>query len=365
MRNEPAEQPMADTALTRRRINQCLAAALVASAVPAPLWASTPTRTARLPLVRPAALKRGDVVGVIAPSGFMVDDEIEAKTRGLEAAGFRVKLAANIRAARGNTGGTIAERIADIHAMFVDREVKAIWAGRGGSGASQLLPHLDYALIRRHAKILIGYSDITALLVAINKLSGLVTFHGPVAFRSIADYSLWQIETMLMQPSDGTTIHMAHANAKRAEAEPAYQLRTLIKGVADGVLVGGNLSVLAAMVGTRFQADMRGAILFLEDVGEAPYRVDRMLTQLAQNQDMRQIAGAMLGVFRLRQNQVEEDKLTMDMALNDHFANLGRPAVAGFSFGHIADQFTIPIGIRARLDTEAATLTLLESAVRV
>jgi muramoyltetrapeptide carboxypeptidase len=350
----------------RRRFTQWLAAALVAGTYPLGASASTsmPPRKPHISLIKPPALKRGDLVGVIAPSGFMVDAEIERKVKGLEAAGFRVKLAKNIRATRGNTGGSIAERVEDVHAMFVDREVKAVWAGRGGSGASQLLPHLDYALIRRHAKILIGYSDLTALLVAINKLSRIVTFHGPVAFATIADYSLSQIEAVLMDPSKETTIYMAADNARRAVEAPEYKLRTLKPGIAEGRLVGGNLSVLSAMIGTRFQAETKGAIIFLEDVGEAPYRVDRMLTQLKQSQDMRKIAGAMLGVFRQRA-EAEEDKLTMEMALDDHFANLGVPAVAGFSFGHIANQFTIPLGVRARLDTEAATLTLLESAVRV
>jgi muramoyltetrapeptide carboxypeptidase len=349
----------------RRRLLQCLAAAFVAAGHPDNASASSPAspRQSRLSLIKPRALKRGDLVGVVAPSGFMVDEEIERKVKGLEAAGFRVKLAQNIRAARGNTGGTIAERVDDLHAMFMDREVNAVWAGRGGSGASQLLPHLDYAMMRRHAKIFIGYSDATALLVAINKLSRIVTFHGPVAFTTaVTDYSLSQIEAVLFDPGPETTIYMAVENARRGIGAPEYRLRTLKPGVAEGRLIGGNLSVLSAMIGTRFQAETNGAILFLEDVGEAPYRIDRMLTQLAQNQDMRKIAGAMLGVFRQR-DSAEEDKLTMEMALNDHFANLGVPAVAGFSFGHIANQFTIPLGIRARLDTEEATLTLLERAV--
>ncbi len=356
--------------MNRREFNQQLTVQLVigalgAAAIPNPSYAAEPRKLSSHKLLKPGALKHGDLVGVIAPSGFMTDSEIEAKINGLEAIGFRVKLSKNIRAARGNTGGTITERVDDIHAMFLDREVKAIWAGRGGSGASQLLSHLDYALIRRHAKALIGYSDITALLVAITKLSRIVTFHGPVAFASIRDYSLTQLEAVLIEPRAETTIYMSADNAKLALEEPEYQLQTLRRGIAEGTLIGGNLSVLSAMIGTRFQAETHGAIVFLEDVGEAPYRVDRMLTQLAQNQDMRKIAGAMLGVFRQRRNRDEEDKLTMDVALGDHFANLGVPAVGGFSFGHIANQFTIPLGIRARLDTEAQTLTLLEPAVRI
>ena len=323
--------------------------------------------TPKLKRIKPRALKRGDLVGLIAPSGATNADYVEQRVKNLEAFGMKVKVGRNILAARGNTAGTVAERVADIHEMFLDPDVKAIWAVRGGSGASQLLPAIDYPLIRRHPKILVGYSDITALHLALLRRAGLVTFHGPVASASFTDYAAAQLEAVLMNPRPETTIYMSSANEIRAETEPAFRLRTIKPGIAEGQLIGGNLSVLAALIGTPYAADLRDAILFLEDVGEAPYRIDRMLTQLEQSAPLSQLRGAMLGVFQDQSNRgnasSDDPTLTLEQALDDHFALLKIPSITGFSFGHIANQFTIPVGVRARLDTENQTLTLREPAV--
>ncbi|MFN5028689.1 MAG: LD-carboxypeptidase, partial [Burkholderiales bacterium] len=251
-------------------------------------------------------------------------------------------------------------------------EVDAIWALRGGSGASQMLPLIDYRLIRNNPKIFIGFSDITALHLAILKHSGLVTFHGPTApGPTISDYSMTQLQAVLMHPRDQTTIYMSDAN--RVEAENAvpgaaeYKLRTLTPGVAEGRLIGGNLAVLSALIGTPYAPDWRGALLFLEEIREAPYRIDRMLTQLKQAIPFNDAAGVMLGVFRRSIDAGAtadgEPRLLLEQAIDDHFAGLRVPAVYGFSFGHITNNFTIPLGVRARLDTGAQTLTLLEAAV--
>jgi muramoyltetrapeptide carboxypeptidase len=323
---------------------------------PVPRLRRAPTNAS---LIKPRALKRGDLVGFVAPSGGMDDAALETKVKNVEALGFKVKLSKNIRAVRGNTGGTITERVSDLHEMFSDPEVAAVWPARGGSGANQLLPYLDYTLIRRHAKVFVGFSDITALNIAITKLARVVTFHGPVAFQNLRDYSVTQWEAVIMHPRRETTIYLA-PDAQTIDTE--HRPRTLHAGIAEGRLTGGNLSVIAAIIGTPFQADIKDALLFLEDVGESPYRIDRMLTQLSQNQNLRSIRGAMLGNFRQRRTD-QEDRLTLEMALGDHFANLGVPVGAGFSVGHIANQCTLPLGVRARLDTEARTLTLLEAAV--
>jgi muramoyltetrapeptide carboxypeptidase len=322
--------------------------------------------------IKPAQLKRGDLIGLVAPSGGSNTEYVQARVKQLEAIGFKVKLSKNILAVRGNTAGTPQQRVADLHDMFSDREVRAVWALRGGSGASQMLPLIDYKLIRNNAKIFIGFSDITALHLAFLKFSGLVTFHGPTApGPTISDYSMTQLEAVLMNPRDQTTIYMSEAN--RTEAEKAnsgaaeYKLRTLTPGVAEGRLVGGNLSVLSALIGTAYAPDWRGAILFLEEIREAPYRIDRMLTQLHQSQSLQSAAGVALGVFRRSvdsgDNTAGEDRLSLDTAVDDHFANKRVPALYGMSFGHIAHNFTLPLGIRARLDTHRQTLTLLEAAV--
>lgn len=320
-------------------------------------------------LIKPPRLKSGDLVGLVSPGGVVDDVLIEKCVKNLEAFGMRVKVSANIRAARGGYAGTVEQRVNDLHAMFLDRDVKAIWPARGGSGSIQLLPRLDYSMIRNHPKILVGYSDITALLVAIYRHAGLVTFHGPVASSTFSDYSMAYLKAVLMEPQPRLEINMSAQDAQKAQnvekalQEPQFARRVMREGVATGRLLGGNLSVLSALIGTPYAVELRDCLLFLEDIGEAPYRVDRMLTQLSQSGALKNISGAMLGVFQKSGATDGEASLTLAEVLDDHFAQLKTPAVYGVSFGHIAQQFTIPIGVSARLDTANATLTLLESAV--
>lgn len=328
---------------------------------------ATPARR----LIKPPQLKRGDLIALISPSGGTNTDYVQQRVRHLEGAGFRVKVSKNILSVRGNTAGTVAERVSDLHDAFRDRDVNAIWTVRGGSGASQMLPAIDYELIRRHPKIFIGFSDITALHLAILKLAGLVTFHGPTApSPNVSDYSMTQVEALLMHPRPQTTIYLADANRREAEKSSEFQLRTLSPGVAEGPLIGGNLAVLSALIGTPYAPDWRGALLFLEEIREAPYRIDRMLTQLSQSQSFNAAAGILLGVFRRSVDSQTggttpdtEPRLSLETAIDDHFTRLKVPALYGFSFGHIAHNATLPLGIRARLDTQAQTLTLLEPAV--
>jgi muramoyltetrapeptide carboxypeptidase len=317
------------------------------SGLPAPSYASAPSK-----VVKPAALRKGDVVGVFAPSGVVSDETIEKSVRNIEALGFKPKLAPNIRAARGNYAGLAVERAADVHAMFANAEVKALWAARGGSGCAAILPLLDYARIRRTPKIVVGYSDITALLLALYRHCGLVCFHGPVAASTPSDFSVKHLTAMLMEP-----------RAQYAfDASSIANGRTLFTGVAEGVLIGGNLSIVSALVGTPYAAQLDGALLFLEEVREAPYRIDRMLTQLRQSDALRRVAGVMMGSCRECVPTDKEPSLSLDETLDEHFQALRVPAVSGLSFGHVPQQWTLPIGIRARLDAELQTLTLLESA---
>ena len=331
--------------------------------------ASAPVATSRR-LIKPAALKPGDLVGLIAPSGVMDDATIEKSVNNLESFGFRVKVSDNIRAARGGYAGTVAQRLSDLHGMFQDRDIKAIWAARGGSGCTALLPQIQYDLIRRNPKIFVGYSDITALHLAIYRHAGLVTFHGPVAPSTPTDYAVTQMQAVLMNPRPQTEIVMSIENERKAAEQPEFQLRTFRHGVAAGRLIGGNLSVLTALIGTPFSAEIERHLIFLEDVHEPPYRIDRLLTQLQQSvgkrgerDGLKRAAGIMLGVFSRISPTDGGRSLTLTEVLDDHFGELPIPAVYGYSFGHIPDQFTIPIGINARLDTASQTLTLLEAAV--
>ena len=322
-------------------------------------------------LLKPAALKHGDLVGLIAPSGVMDDARIEKSVMNLESFGFKVKVSENIRAAHGGYAGSVAQRLADLHGMFLDKDIKAIWAAHGGSGGSALLPHIRYDLIRRNPKILVGYSDITALHLAIYRRAGLVTFHGPVAESTPTDYAVTQMQAVLMSPRMQTEIYMSVENERKAVSQPEFRLRTLKQGVAEGRLIGGNLSLVCALIGTPFAAEIENHLVFLEDISEPPYRIDRLLTQLQQSvgrrgerDGLKHAAGIMVGMFT-RSNPTDSDaSLTRDEVLDDQFGTLSIPTVAGYSFGHIAHQFTIPVGIRARLDTASQTLTLLEAAVQ-
>ncbi len=313
--------------------------------------------------IKPMALKRGDLVALFNPSGFADDALIQRATVNLETLGFRVMHAAHLRASRGNTAGTIGQRLTDLHTLFANREVRALWAARGGSGTAQILPYIDYGLVARNPKVVIGYSDLTSLLLALYAKAGLVTFHGPVASSGFTPFTVSHLEATLIEGRATHVMSMADEHAKRARDEPHFVQRVIQRGSAEGMLLGGNLSVLASMIGTPYLPDMRNALLFLEEISEAPYRIDRMLTQLEHSGTLRDIRGVMLGVFVKCEPAAGEESLVLSQALNDHFAARPIPSAYGLSFGHIASQWVLPIGVQARFDAEARTLTLLESAV--
>jgi muramoyltetrapeptide carboxypeptidase len=345
--------------MNRRNFNA--ACALLCTAALAPAGAAV--RAGPAPMLRPRRLRAGDRISLVAPSGVSSDAEIERAVAALEALGFRPRLGANVRAAWGGYAGTIAERVADLHAAFRDRETRAVFAIRGGSGASGLLPHLDYGLIRANPKIFTGYSDITALHLAIHRRTGLITFHAPVATSRPNDYWHYHFLRILTEPQPVYTMHQSIENERRAADDPHYLRKVYRHGIARGRLVGGNLSVVAALAGTPYAAQTRGSLLFLEDVREAPYRIDRLLTQLDQVESFDGTAGLMLGVFTRSEVRDNERGLTLQEVIDHHLARRKVPAVYGYSVGHIAHQMTLPIGVRAELDTRAETVTLLEPAV--
>ncbi len=351
--------------LRRRRINVLAAGLSTALLAPSPLVAKThaAARQPRRELLKPAALKRGDLVALFNPSGFADDALIQRSTVNLEKLGFRVMLSAHIRASRGNTAGTVGQRLTDLHALFANREVRALWAARGGSGTAQILPYIDYGLITRNPKVVIGYSDLTSLLLALYAKTGLATFHGPVGSSGFTPFTVAHLEATLIEGRAPYVMTTAEEHTKRAIDEPNFVQRVLRGGSAEGTLLGGNLSVLTSLVGTPYLPDTKKSLLFLEEISEAPYRVERMLTQLAQSGVLGNASAAMLGVFVKGEVPVGEESLSLTQALDDHFPARPIPGAYGLSFGHIASQWVLPIGIRARFDADAKSLTLLESAV--
>ena len=324
-------------------------------------FGATERSTKNKKIVKPPRLKTGDTIAVIAPASGIEPEEFEKALQNLAAFGFKTKAGKNARNRNGFLAGTDKERLADLHEAFADKEVKAIWCIRGGYGASRLLPDLDFDLIKKNPKILIGYSDITALHTAIHQTTGLVTFHGPTGAATFSDYTKRHVLDVLMNPSAPYKIELAPENV--ASESNLFKTEIVTSGKCRGRLIGGNLSLLSALAGTPFGLrDVKDKILFIEDVGEQPYRIDRMLTQLRQTVDLRQVAGIALGIFQ-DCNPKSEGSQSLLNVCRDRLGDLKIPVVYGLSFGHIRDQFTLPVGIETELDAEKATMTFLETGV--
>ncbi len=315
------------------------------------------TSSLKRPHHRPARLRPGAMVALIAPAGPLSEEKLQKALSNLADLGYRVREGAALRRRTGYLAGDDAERLQDLHWAFADPEVDAIWCARGGYGATRLLPRMDLRLIARNPKPFIGYSDITALHLAIGQRTGLITFHAPGASAELPPDTLQHLQAVLTDPQVPYTL-----SASPVATDPAPM--TIRPGKASGPLVGGNLTLLAALVGTPFQPSFRGRIAFIEDVGEQPYRIDRMLTQLLQTTDLRKAAGIALGTFIDCAPKNGDFSFSLAETLRLCLGNLDMPIAYGLPFGHMNNQATLPYGIRAELDADAITLTLLEPACR-
>ena len=325
--------------------------------------ASAAARGARGEVLLPAALKPGDTVALVSPSS-PVDERLNLQLarEAMEALGFEVRTGAHYDARRGYLAGTDAERARDLNAAFADREVKAIVCTRGGWGAARLLPLLDYAAIRANPKVLLGYSDITALHNALLAKAGLVSFHGPIGSGSWNRFNADQFRRVFFQRE-----LLEYRNPVDAGDElvpRSNRTLTITGGRARGQLVGGNLTVLAALAGSPYLPDFDGKILFLEDVEEAPYRIDRMLTTLKLMGALDRIAGFVFGQCTGCDPGNGYGSLTLDQLFDDHIRPLRIPAYRGALIGHIREQFIVPVGGQVELDADAGTLRLLAPVLR-
>lgn len=315
--------------------------------------------------ILPPRLNKGDTIGLIAPGSFITEDELNESIANLKDLGFNVKYSENVLARYGYLAGTDKQRADDVNKMFADSEVKGIVCARGGYGCSRILPMLDYSVIRQNPKALIGYSDITALLYGIYSQTGVVCFHGPVGISTFNEFSVDNFKGVLVKPEPDFVMK----SAVDEDNDELYKIIPIRSGIAEGELVGGNLSIVVSLIGTPYDIDTKDKILFLEDVGEEPYRIDRMLTQLIQAGKFDDISGIALGVFkncRVKEKDPSFGKsFTLSEVLFDRLYNIGVPVIYGLSFGHIENKFTLPVGIKAQLDVGNQTLTLLEKAVRI
>ena len=328
------------------------------------------------------ALRPGDTVMFVAPSGPLDRERVALASGRLQAMGFRVTVPSDLYRQDDYLAGTDDQRAAELLAAFRDPEVAAIFPGTGGYGATRILDQLDYELIRQHPKVLIGFSDITALHVAIQQRTGLVTFHTPNPMwglgspDGLSDYSAhWFWRAILSDRYTGTSgpgyVISPRAWAEERTAERLQQVcqlpvpRALSPGRAEGRLIGGNLSLVAALMGTPFEPELNGRILLLEDVGEAPYRVDRMLCTLQSAGKLDEVAGVVLGTFTRRENEDTSGEVrTIAQVLAEYFSDRHYPVLSGFPVGHHVCNATLPLGARYALDADEGSLTLLENPVQ-
>ncbi len=310
-------------------------------------------------IIKPMRLRKGDTIGLISPASSPEDlTKIDNAVIYFEKLGYFVKVGENVGKSDGYLAGTDEDRLNNLHSMFADKNIKAIVSIRGGYGSGRLLDKINYNLIKRNPKIFIGYSDITALNLAIFKKTGLVTFEGPMVttdFGSIIDpyteENFWKIVT-------------AKKKFGKLQNPDGEKFFTLAKGRAEGRILGGNLSILTSLAGTKFFPDFKNSILLLEELNEEPYRIDRMLNHLRLLGVFEKIDGIVLGRFvDCYQKAGERTERTLNRVISEYFENLGKPVIYNVSHGHVRKNFTLPIGIRVKINSTRGFIEIMESAV--
>lgn len=307
-----------------------------------------------IPLVTAKKLKRGDRVGLIAPASKIDKAKLNKAIANLESIGLEAVYDWDILSTKGYLAGDDQHRVNQIHDMYSDQSLAAIWCVRGGYGATRLLDKLDFDLIRRNPKPLLGYSDVTALLNTIYQKTKSPCFHAPVASSTFSEYTVQQLQPIwgLKKPLEV----QASVNNQKKEA-PAYQYYSIVEGTATGQLAGGNLSLIVSLIGTAHEIETEGKIVFIEDIGEHCYRIDRMLTQLLSSGFFDGVKGIILGIFEDCTPE-REGTQSLQEVLVDRLLPLGIPTAYGYSFGHIRDQMTLPVGSTVTINTLNGGLVL-------
>ncbi|MGM0851182.1 MAG: S66 peptidase family protein [Bacillota bacterium] len=294
-------------------------------------------------VIKPSKLKKGDTIGVIAPASPPKPEPLKKALSFLEELGLDIKLGKSVHKKYGYLAGYDQERIEDIHMMFKDRDVKAIICACGGYGTGRIVTQLDYNLIGDNPKIFWGYSDITFLHTAIHQLTGLVTFHGPMLS---SDIGLSGVHALTKG-----SFEQLFRSEDIEYTNKLSMLETVVEGAASGPVVGGNLTLLVSTLGTPFEVDTKGKILFIEDIDEEPYKVDRMVNQLKMAGKFHDASGIIIGDFKNCVPVKRERSLTLDEVIKEHISSAGKPVLKGFHIGHSSPSIAIPLGSMGRMNT--------------
>ncbi|WP_342537529.1 LD-carboxypeptidase [Sporosarcina sp. FSL K6-3508] len=302
-------------------------------------------------MIRPKRLVKGDLIGIVAPASPVAREDVERSFSFLRQLGLRYVLGKSIYEVNGYLAGSDEERLADLHNMFSNPEVKGIFCAGGGYGSARYADQIDMELIHEHPKVFWGFSDITYLHTVIRQGSGLVTFHGPMLASCVAKDEFHELSgKMFGQLFEPVEVHYT---------EEISPLESLSGGIAEGEVVGGNLTQLANSLGSEFEIKTNQKLLFIEDIGEEPYKVDRLLNQLRLAGKLREAAGIIIGDFAKAQPSNPEKTLSLDEVFAHYFDGLGKPVVKGFKIGHCEPNIAIPLGVKGRLNAEEKTLTIL------
>jgi muramoyltetrapeptide carboxypeptidase len=309
--------------------------------------------------IKPPVLNPGDTIGLVAPASPVDNIQLNKGIAQLRSMGFKIHLGNTVRKllSRGFLAAPDKERAEDINMAFEDESINAIFSIGGGYGSLRILQLLDYEKIKLNPKIFVGYSDITALLIAIHQKTGLIVFHGPMVapdFPNLTEYTKnYMIKALMKIEPIGDVEN---------PAEGPF-IRVINEGRAEGEIIGGNLSLIVSTLGTPYEIDTKGKILFIEEVNEEPYRIDRMLTQLILSKKLSEAAGIIICEIRNYEQKVPKSTLTLDEVIQDRIGSIKVPAIYGLCCGHGLNKITIPIGVKASLDATHARLTIMEAAV--
>ena len=311
-------------------------------------------------LIKPAKLKTGDVIGIISPASSTQDPKkIENGVQYLEKNGYRVEIGKNVGKTNGYLAGTDQERAEDLNLMYINKNIKAIICLRGGYCASRILDKLNYKIIRNNPKIFVGFSEITALQMAILQKAGLITFAGPMLAPDFADNVSTYTEEFFWR------IITSNKKMGRLKYTDNGKLTAITKGSSSGRILGGNLSVLSALIGTVYFPYMKEKILMLEDINELPYKVDRMLNQMKMIKVFKQLRGVILGRFvGCYEHDPMKKTLTLGEVMEDYLSHLKIPVLYAFPHGHIKDKVTVPLGLKVKINSKQGFIDYTESAVK-
>lgn len=312
--------------------------------------------------VKPKPIGKGSTLGLIAPGTAVSDpDDMQKAYEIADFFGFKIKIAESVLNGSGYKTRPAEMRANDVNSMFGDSSIDAVVCLRGGYGSGQILDMLDYKIIADNPKVFLGYSDITALHLAIGKLSGMVTFHGPMMLSSFTNFTIDNFKKIFLDRNFPTALLNP---VSISGARNQYPVRAIIPGKATGKTVGGNLSLVCSLMGTKYEIDAKNKILLLEDVEEAPYRIDRMLNQLSLAGTLKDASGIIIGRCadcKPDGSQSSTWDSTLGEVVDYYIKPLDKPAFYGLNFGHTSDQLTIPLGVESEMDAETATLTIKEN----